>query len=68
MRRPGLKGVVRGKPVMTTVSDKVTPCPLDKVNRQFRAERPNALWVSDFTYVSSWQGFVHVAFVIDVLP
>ena len=42
------------------------PCPLDKVNRQFRAERPNALWVSDFTYVSTWQGFVYVAFVIDV--
>ena len=68
MRRLGLKGVVRGKPVMTTVSDKATPCPLDKLNRQFRAERPNALWVSDFTYVSSWQGFVYVAFVIDVLP
>lgn len=41
-------------------------CPLDKVNRQFRAERPNALRVSDFTYVSTWQGFVYVAFVIDV--
>ena len=66
MRRLGLKGVVRGKPVKTTVSDKATPCPLDKVNRQFRAERPNALWVSDFTYVSTWQGFVYVAFVIDV--
>ncbi|BAW21885.1 Integrase catalytic subunit [Pseudomonas putida] len=66
MRRLGLKGVVRGKPVKTTVSDKASPCPLDKVNRQFRAERPNALWVSDFTYVSTWQGFVYVAFVIDV--
>ncbi len=66
MRRLGLQGVVRGKPVKTTISDKATPCPLDKVNRQFRAERPNALWVSDFTYVSTWQGFVHVAFVIDV--
>ena len=60
------EGVVRGKPVKTTVSDKATPYPLDKVNRQFRAERPNALWVSDFTYVSTWQGFVYVAFVIDV--
>ena len=49
-----------------TVSDKATRCPLDKVNRQFRAARPNALWVSDFTYVSTWQGFVYVAFVIDV--
>ncbi len=66
MRRLGLQGVIRGKPVKTTISDKATPCPLDKVNRQFRAERPNALWVSDFTYVSTWQGFVYVAFVIDV--
>lgn len=66
MRQIGLQGVVRGKPVKTTVSDKATPCPLDRVNRQFRAERPNALWVSDFTYVSTWQGFVYVAFVIDV--
>ena len=66
MRRLGLQGVVRGKPVKTTISDKTKPCPLDKVNRQFRAERPNALWVSDFTYVSTWQGFVYVAFVIDV--
>ncbi len=47
-------------------SVQATPCPLDKVNRQFRAERPNAFWVSDFTYVSTWQGFVYVAFVIDV--
>ena len=66
MRRQGLQGVVRGKPVKTTLSDKSRPCPLDRVNRQFRAERPNALWVSDFTYVSTWQGFVYVAFVIDV--
>jgi len=66
MRRMGLTGVVRGKPVKTTVSDPARPCPLDRVNRQFRAERPNALWVSDFTYVRTWQGFVYVAFVIDV--
>ena len=66
MRRLGLRGVIRGRMVKTTVSDKATPCPLDKVNRQFRAARPNALWVSDFTYVSTWQGFVYVAFVIDV--
>jgi len=66
MRRLGLQGVVRGTPRKTTVSDKGTPCPLDRVNRQFRAERPNALWVSDFTSVSTWQGFVYVAFVIDV--
>ena len=66
MRLNGLQGVVRGKPVKTTVSDQATPCPLDRVHRQFRADRPNALWVSDFTYVSTWQGFVYVAFVIDV--
>jgi putative transposase len=41
------------------------PCPRDKVNRQFRAPAPNLLWVSDFTYVSTWQGFIYVAFVID---
>lgn len=66
MRRLGLKGVVPGKSVRTTISDKATPCPLDRVNRLFRAERPNALWVSDFTYVGTWRGFVYVAFVIDV--
>jgi transposase InsO family protein len=66
MRRMALTGVVRGKPVKTTVRDQARPCPLDRVNRQFRAERPNALWVSDFTYVRTWQGFVYVAFVIDV--
>jgi putative transposase len=65
MRDMGLEGAVRGKPVKTTVSDRKAPCPLDKVNRQFQASRPNALWVSDFTYVATWQGFVYVAFVID---
>jgi putative transposase len=66
MRRQGLRGVVRGKVVRTTISDDRAPCPLDKVHRQFRAERPNQLWVSDFTYVSTWQGWLYVAFVIDV--
>ena len=65
MRQRGLTGVVRGKPVKTPARDRSRPCPLDRVNRQFRAERPNALWVSDFTYVRTWQGFVYVAFVID---
>ena len=65
MWRLGLKGATRGKPVRTTISDKATPCPADKVNRQFQAPRPNALWVADFTYVATWQGFVYVAFVID---
>ena len=66
MRRLGLQGVVRGKPVRTTVSNPLTPYPLDRVKRQFTAERPNQLWVSDFTYVSTWQGWVYVAFIIDV--
>ena len=66
MRRMGLRGVMRGKQTRTTIADKATPCPADKVNRRFRAPHPNALWVSDFTYVATWQGFVYVAFVIDV--
>jgi putative transposase len=66
MRRMGLRGVVRGKVVRTTVSDSKAACPLDRVNRQFRADRPNQLWVADFTYVSTWQGWLYVAFVIDV--
>jgi transposase InsO family protein len=66
MRAMGLKGVIRGKPHRTTFSDKAAPCPLDRVNRDFKAPAPNMLWVSDFTYVSTWHGFVYVAFVIDV--
>jgi putative transposase len=66
MRRLGLQGVRRGKVVRTTISDMKAPCPLDRVNRIFKAERPNQLWVSDFTYVSTWQGWLYVAFVIDV--
>ena len=66
MRLAGLRGVRRGKSVRTTVPDAKAPCPLDRVNRQFAADRPNQLWVADFTYVSTWQGFVYVAFVIDV--
>lgn len=65
MRGMGLRGVIRGKPIRTTFSDKAAPCPADHVNRQFHAPRPNVLWVSDFTYVSTWTGFVYVAFVID---
>lgn len=66
MRRLGLEGVRRGKTVRTTTPDTSAPCPLDRVNRQFNAERPNQLWVSDFTYVSTWQGWLYVAFVVDV--
>jgi putative transposase len=66
MRRLGLRGVMRGKVVRTTISDTKAPCPLDRVNRVFKAQRPNQLWVSDFTYVSIWQGWLYVAFVIDV--
>ncbi|RYZ15574.1 MAG: IS3 family transposase [Myxococcaceae bacterium] len=66
MRRQGLQGAVRGKKLRTTIPDPTAARPSDKVQRVFYAERPNQLWVSDFTYVSTWQGFVYVAFVIDV--
>ena len=64
MRTMGLQGVVRGKKVRTTISNAAAPCPLDRVNRQFMAPRPNALWVSDFTYVSRT---AHAGFVLDAL-
>jgi len=66
MRRMGLKGVIRGKGIRTTISDKTAWYPQDHVRRQFHADRPNALWVSDFTYVSTWEGFAYVAFITDV--
>ena len=66
MKQQSLRGVIRGKRVRTTIPDAIAARPLDLVNRQFRAERPNQLWVSDFTYVSTWQGWLYVAFVIDV--
>jgi len=65
MRELGICGVIRGKSVRTTISNKADACPRDLVNRQFQAPAPNVLWVSDFTYVSTWAGFVYVAFVID---
>ena len=65
MQDMGLHGVVRGKPIRTTIQDKGAPCPLDRVNRIFHAPAPNRLWLPDFTYVSTWSGFVYVAFVID---
>lgn len=66
MKAMGIHGVVRGQKPITTNPDTSQPCPDDKVNRDFTADMPNQLWVSDFTYVSSWQGMVYVAFVIDV--
>ena len=66
MRDMGLQGVVRGRKIVTTVPDAARPCPEDKVSRVFRADRPDKLWVSDFTYVPTWPGTVYVAFVIDV--
>lgn len=66
MKALGLQGVVRGKTTITTISDPTVPCPKDKVNRVFKAPRPNSLWVADFTYVHAWTGFIYVAFVIDV--
>jgi transposase InsO family protein len=66
MRSLGLQGAVRGRKCRTTIADDSTERPLDRVNRQFQASRPNQLWVADFTYVATWAGFVYVAFVIDV--
>lgn len=65
MKAMGLQGIIRGKRIRTTVPDPAAPCPLDRVNRQFKAPAPNRLWVSDFTYVATWTGFVYVAFVVD---
>ena len=65
MRTIGLQGAVRGGKVRTTIPDPAVACPLDRVNRRFKVLRPNALWVSDFTYVATWSGFVYVAFGID---
>ena len=66
MRRIGLQGAIRGKKFKTTIPDESAARPLDLVDRDFSATRPNQLWVSDLTYVKSWQSFVYVAFVIDV--
>jgi putative transposase len=66
MRREGLCGVVRGRKKRTTIPADVAERPLDRVQRQFVASRPNELWIADFTYVATWAGFVYVAFVIDV--
>ena len=66
MRSMGLRGVIRGRGVKTTFPSPKDERPEDLVNRDFTADHPNQLWVADFTYVSSWQGFVYVAFIIDV--
>ncbi len=66
MREQGLRGVVRGRTRRTTIADQHTARPADLVQRRFSADRPNRLWVADFTYVPTWTGMVYVAFVIDV--
>lgn len=65
MKKLEIQGVRRGKRVITTKQNQQNVCPLDLVNRDFRANWPNELWVSDYTYVSTWEGFAYVAFVID---
>ncbi len=65
MRQLGLRGVVRGRRIRTTIPGDEAERPEDLVERAFCAERPNRLWVSDLTYVAPWRGFVYVAFVID---
>ena len=66
MRAMGLQGAVRGRKFKATIPDELALRPRDLVEREFKAERPNQLWVSDLTYVPTWRGFVYVAFVIDV--
>ena len=66
MRELGLKGEVRGRGIRTTWPDSAAANPLDRVNCNFTAQRPNQLWVADFTFVSTWQGFAYVAFIVDV--
>ena len=66
MREMGLQGIVRGRKRKTTFADDAAARPADLVQREFTAERPNQLWVSDLTYVATWTGFVYVAFVTDV--
>ncbi|WP_408632889.1 IS3 family transposase [Mycobacterium conspicuum] len=66
MRKAGLRGVQRGKPVFTTITDPADQRPADLVNRQFKASAPNRLWVADITFVRTWQGFCYTAFVTDV--
>lgn len=66
MHKAGLRGIQRGKPTFTTVTDPADTRPADLVNRQFTAAAPNRLWVADITYVRTWQGFSYTAFVTDV--
>ena len=66
MGEMGLRGVVRGRKVKTTIADDLAKRPLDLVQRDFTADRPNQLWVADLTYVATWRGFVYVAFITDV--
>jgi putative transposase len=66
MKRLGLEGARRGRRCRTTIPDTTAERPLDLVQRQFVADRPNHLWVADITYVATWSGFAYVAFVTDV--
>ena len=66
MKKRGIEGVRRGRRCITTIPSEVAHKPLDLVQRQFSADRPNQLWVADITYVATWSGFVYVAFVVDV--
>jgi transposase InsO family protein len=66
MREMGLRGVISGKKKRTTIRSDTDPHSLDLVRRRFHSDRPNQLWVADFTYVATWSGFVHTAFIIDV--
>ena len=66
MKKLGLRGALRGRRVKTTIPVDSSDRPLDLVERHFKADRPNQLWVADLSYIATWRGFVYVAFVIDV--
>jgi putative transposase len=66
MGEMGLRGVQRGKKRYTTVVDETAPRPADLVERRFVASRPNELWLADITYASTWDGWLYVAFILDV--
>jgi len=65
MQEMGIRGVVRGRKIKTTIPAELDVRPADRVNRDFTVSEPNRLWVADLPYVATWRGFVYVAFVID---
>jgi putative transposase len=66
MPQIGIRGVQRGRKRFTTIADEAAPRPADLVERRFVADQPNQLWLADITYASTWDGWLYVAFILDV--